>query len=270
MRLTRYLTPDGPAWAADGRRLPARLTLAALLDLRRADLGPFLAALPVGDAADGTMLPPIDPLQEVWAAGVTYRRSRDAREAESQTADVYTRVYHAERPELFYKAAGWRVVGNAAPIRVRRDSAWNVPEPEMVLVINRHGEVVGYTAGNDVSSRDIEGANPLYLPQAKVYDGACALGPGIILAEPHALRDLPVRLDIERAGASAFTGETRTAMMARTPEDLAAYLCRELAFPHGVFLMTGTGIVPPEGFSLQSGDHVRIAIGDLTLENPVA
>jgi 2-dehydro-3-deoxy-D-arabinonate dehydratase len=270
MQLTRCLTPAGPAWALDGRRLPADLTLSALLTLRAADLFRLLEALPRGDLADAPLLAPIDPAQEVWAAGVTYLRSRAAREQESQAADVYARVYVAERPELFFKAAGWRVVGPDAPIRVRGDSHWNVPEPEMTLVINRHGEIVGYCAGNDVSSRDIEGANPLYLPQAKVYDGSCALGPGIVLTGAEVLRDLPVGLMITRGGMQAFSGDTRTSQMARKPEELVAYLTAELAFPHGVFLMTGTGIVPPESFSLQSGDLVSVSVGALTLENPVA
>jgi 2-dehydro-3-deoxy-D-arabinonate dehydratase len=224
----------------------------------------------MGEAVEGPALAPIDPAQEVWAAGVTYLRSRAAREQESQTADVYTRVYNAERPEVFFKAAGWRVVGPDAPIRVREDSGWNVPEPEMTLVINRYGDIVGFCAGNDVSSRDIEGENPLYLPQAKVYDGSCALGPGIELATADALRDLPVHLTITRDGIQAFTGDTRTSQMARTLEELVAYLTAELTFPGGFFLMTGTGIIPPESFSLQPGDLVRVSVGARTLENPVA
>ena len=159
-------------------------------------------------------------------------------------------MYEAERPELFYKAAGWRVVGPGDAIRVRADSRWNVPEPELTLVINRRGEIVGYSAGNDVSSRDIEGENPLYLPQAKVYNGSCALGPGIHLAGPDELTDVPIGLKIARGGQTVFEGETRTSRMKRNFEDLAAYLYRELDFPRGAFLMTGTGIVPQESFSL--------------------
>jgi 2-dehydro-3-deoxy-D-arabinonate dehydratase len=176
-------------------------------------------------------------------------------------------VYEAERPELFFKAAGWRVVGPGDAIRVRADSRWNVPEPELTLVINRHGEIVGYCAGNDVSSRDIEGENPLYLPQAKVYNGSCALGPGIALAGPNELRDLGIGLKIARGGQTVFEGETRTSRMKRSFEDLAAYLYRELEFPRGAFLMTGTGIVPHESFSLTSGDRVRVEVGELVLEN---
>jgi 2-dehydro-3-deoxy-D-arabinonate dehydratase len=270
MFLTRHYTPDGPAWALDGRWLPAGLTLSTLLSVDAEALIRVLEALPVGAAVEGPALAPIDPGQEVWAAGVTYLRSRAAREQESQTADVYTRVYNAERPEVFFKAAGWRVVGPAAPIRVRGDSGWNVPEPEMTLVVNRYGEIVGYCAGNDVSSRDIEGENPLYLPQAKVYDGSCALGPGIELAQADALRDLPIHLAITRGGTQAFAGDTRTSQMARTLEELVAYLTAELTFPGGVFLMTGTGIIPPESFSLLPGDLVRVSVGAHTLENPVA
>ena len=269
MLLTRHYTTDGPVWALDGQTLPAGLTLSTLLSVEADVLMRVLEALPAGEPAEGPTLAPIDPQQEVWAAGVTYLRSRAAREQESQTADVYTRVYNAERPEVFFKATGWRVVGPDAPIRVRGDSGWNVPEPEMTLVINRYGEIVGYCAGNDVSSRDIEGENPLYLPQAKVYDGSCALGPGIELAPADALRDLPVHLSITRGGLQAFTGDTRTSQMARTLEELVAYLTTELSFPHGAFLMTGTGIIPPESFSLLPGDLVRVSVGALTLENPV-
>jgi len=200
---------------------------------------------------------------------VTYLRSRDARKAESQTADVYERVYTAERPELFYKAGGWRVQGHGQPVRVRADSRWNVPEPELTLVANRHGEIVGYTAGNDVSSRSIEGENPLYLPQAKVYNGACALGPGIRLAAATTMTDLPIKLEVWRGGAARFTGETRTSQIRRGLDELIGFLRRELDFPYGVFLMTGTGIVPPDDTSLQAGDTVRLAVGDLWLENPV-
>jgi 2-dehydro-3-deoxy-D-arabinonate dehydratase len=270
MLLSRHFTTDGPAWALDGLLLPAGLTVSTLLNLKADTLARVLEALPRGEAAEGAPLAPVEPQQEVWAAGVTYLRSRAAREQESQTADVYTRVYNAERPELFFKAPGWRVVGPDAPIRVRGDSGWNVPEPEMTLVINRHGEIVGYCAGNDVSSRDIEGENPLYLPQAKVYDGSCALGPVIALAPADALRDLPVHLSITRGGMQVFTGDTSTSQMARRLEELVAYLTTELAFPHGTFLMTGTGIIPPESFSLQPGDLVRVSVGALTLENPVA
>lgn len=222
-----------------------------------------------------TLLPPIDDTQEVWAAGVTYERSRTARMEESEaagTSDVYDRVYRAERPELFFKANGWRAAGPGGLVRVRRDSAWNVPEPEMTLVIAASGRIVGVTVGNDVSSRDIEGENPLYLPQAKVYDGACALGPRIRLLRDGEwnLADRSIALRIERSSATVFSGETSTARMQRTPEYLAGWLTRELRFPAGAFLMTGTGIVPPDGFTLAPGDVVSITIDGIgTLENQV-
>jgi 2-dehydro-3-deoxy-D-arabinonate dehydratase len=266
MYLTRHATTGGARWAANGLWLPAAITLSTLLTLPRSAMLTILAA-PTQEAASGALLPPIDPQQEVWAAGVTYLRSRNARQAESKVGDVYQLVYEAERPELFFKSSGWRVQGHDMPIHVRADSKWNVPEPEMVVVANRLGEIVGYCAGNDMSSRDIEGENPLYLPQAKVYNRSCALGPGIVLADPAALRDLPIELTIERNSAAAFTGSARTSQMKRTPEDLVAYLQKEMAFPYGVLLMTGTCIVPPDSFSLAAGDVVRITVGDLTMEN---
>jgi 2-dehydro-3-deoxy-D-arabinonate dehydratase len=229
----------------------------------------LLEGLPVGRPADGLLLAPVDPALEVWAAGVTYLRSREAREAESQAGDVYERVYGAQRPEIFVKAPGWRAVGHATPVRIRGDSRWNVPEPELTIVVNGHQEIVGFCAGNDVSSRDIEGENPLYLPQAKTYDGSCALGPGIQIAGAGELRDLPIQLAIQRQGETVFRGETRVSRMKRALDELVAYLFRELAFPHGVLLMTGTGIVPPDEFTLLPGDAVQIKVGSLTLENKV-
>ena len=222
-----------------------------------------------GQAGLSTPLAPVEANSEVWAAGVTYLRSRIAREAESTVKDAYARVYEAERPELFFKAPGWRVAGHGMPIRIRRDSRWNVPEPELTLVVNAHGEIVGFCAGNDVSSRDIEGENPLYLPQAKIYDGSCALGPGISLCDAGTLSDLPIDLAVLRAGRPIFTGATRTSRIKRPLQELVDYLRKELSFPDGVFLMTGTGVVPPDDFSLEPGDRVRITIGGLTLENPV-
>ena len=270
MRLTRHQTNLSVRWAMDGFFLPPSFTLSALLELRREAMLQFLESSPHDEPANEQLLAPIDPMQEVWAAGVTYLRSRDARRAESQVANVYDRVYDAERPELFFKAAGWRVVGPGMPIRIRADSRWNVPEPELVLVINRHREIVGYCAGNDVSSRDIEGENPLYLPQAKVYNGSCALGHGIVLSEAKAISDVPIRLSIERGGATVFAGEATTATMKRTLSELAAYLTCELDFPHGVFLMTGTCIVPGDDFTLQPDDVTQIQVGSLTIKNRVA
>src|SRR5215471_2860507 len=271
MYLTRHETAGGPRWALDGGWLPASFALDVLMQLPKAAVADFLRAFPKGAPAAGhKLLAPVEPTQEVWAAGVTYLRSRDAREEESQVKDVYTRVYEAKRPELFFKAPGWRVVGHDAPIRVRGDSAWNVPEPELALVINSAGEIIGHTVCNDVSSRDIEGDNPLYLPQAKVYNGSCAVGPGIHVGDTDRLKDLTISLEITRAGRTAFTGETRTSQIKRPLDELAGYLFMELDFPKGTFLSTGTGIVPGQDFSLSPGDVVAITVGGMTLENPVA
>ncbi len=269
MFLSRHQTPSGPCWALDGELLPPAFDLGLLLELPRAAYPDFLRSLGTGESAGGPRLAPVELMHEVWASGVTYLRSRDARQAESEVGDVYARVYMAERPELFMKSAGWRVMGPGDPIRIRPDSTWNVPEPELTLVINRHREIVGYCAGNDVSSRSIEGANPLYLPQAKVYTGSCALGPGLQLVGPEKMRDVRITLQIERGGEQIFWGETATSQMKRTFEDLVDYLCRELVFPRGVFLMTGTGIVPPDAFTLSGGDLVRVTVGELELENEV-
>src|SRR5262245_48452969 len=261
MLLTRHESPDGGGgarWALDGQWLPPQFGLDLALQLPRANLADFLRALPGGGPATGKLLAPLEPGHEVWAAGVTYLRSREAREAESTVKDVYARVYDAQRPELFFKSIGWRAVGHEQPIRVRADSRWNVPEPELTLVINAHREIVGYTAGNDVSSREIEGENPLYLPQAKVYRGSCAVGPGLVLCGVESLRDLPISVEIVRDGLTVFDGSTRTSQMKRTLDELATYLCREIDFPIGAFLMTGTGIVPPHEFSMAPGDLVRV------------
>jgi 2-dehydro-3-deoxy-D-arabinonate dehydratase len=267
MYLTRHQTHQGPRWALDGALLAPAISLSSLLALSKASMLDALSGAATSIAAHGDLLPPVDPQQEVWAAGVTYLRSRQARQAESKVGDVYQRVYEAERPEVFFKASGWRVQGHGMSIHVRADSRWNVPEPEMVIVANRLGEIVGYCAGNDMSSRDIEGENPLYLPQAKVYNRSCALGPGIVLAEANDLRDLPIGLTIARGGAAVFTGSARTSQMKRTIEDLVGYLQKEMAFPYGVLLMTGTCIVPPDTFSLVPGDVVTVTVGALTLDN---
>ena len=270
MYLTRHQTFTGPGWAVDGHRLPDGFHLDFMLQRPLAEIRDALANARTDEPAEGALLAPIEDTQEVWAAGVTYLRSREARMAESGTADVYDKVYTADRVEVFFKANGWRVMGHGDRIRVRRDSTWDVPEPELALMLNRAGEIVGYTAGNDVSSRSIEGENPLYLPQAKVYNGSCALGPGIVVTGPDAMRDLPLRLVIERGGATVFDGETRTSRLKRPLEDIAKWLFAELDFPEGAFLMTGTGLVPPDEFTLKPGDSVRIALGGLMLENMVA
>ena len=209
--------------------------------------------------------------QEVWAAGVTYYRSRSARmEESSEGGDFYDRVYSAPRPELFFKASPHRVAGHGQPVRIRSDAKWNVPEPELTVCVSPAGEIIGVTIGNDMSSRDLEGENPLYLPQAKVYDGCCALGPCIVPTQDPLPRSTEIVLEIGRAGVLVFSGTTRLDQMKRTPEELVEYLFRENSFPHGCFLLTGTGIVPPSDFSLQSGDQIRITIEPIgTLENTV-
>jgi len=230
----------------------------------------ILGDLASDEEANDPLLAPIDPMQEVWAAGVTYVRSREARKAESHVADIYERVYDAERPELFLKSIGWRVVGTNGVVRIRKDSAWNVPEPELVLVINCFGEIVGYTAGNDVSSRDIEGENPLYLPQAKIYDGSCSVGPAIVLAEADELGDVTIGLAIMRNDSELVAGTTSTSQLKRKFPEVVRYLLSEYAVPQGVLLLTGTGIVPPDDFSLAIGDRIRINVGPLSLINTVA
>jgi 2-dehydro-3-deoxy-D-arabinonate dehydratase len=217
------------------------------------------------------VLAPIDGETEVWAAGVTYKQSEQARMEESGTPDIYAKVYAAKRPELFFKATPRRVSGPDAPIVVRTDSTWDVPEPELVLVVNAHAEIIGYTIGNDVSSRSIEGENPLYLPQAKVYAGCCGLGPGITPAwevpDPY---NLTIHLAIERNGQVYWEGETSTRELKRRFEELVTYLFLENDFPDGVFLCTGTALVPERQFTLEPGDVVQIDVDQLgTLRNPV-
>ncbi len=224
------------------------------------------------------ILAPIDH-QEVWAAGVTYYRSRGARMEESKDAgggDFYDRVYTAERPELFFKSTASRTAGPGDKIRIRKDAKWSVPEPELTLVINPRGAIVGYTIGNDMSSRDIEGENPLYLPQAKVYDGSCALGPAILVSSEPLPKSTEIVLEIDRPGADqevrcVFAGCVKLSELKRDPKLLVEYLFRDNSFPSGCFLMTGTGIVPPSDFTLHAGDRIRICIDPIgTLENAVA
>jgi 2-dehydro-3-deoxy-D-arabinonate dehydratase len=216
---------------------------------------------PTWSVRDLALLPPID-LQEVWGAGVTYERSQVARREESKGGgSFYDKVYTADRPELFFKATPSRVVGPGGRVRLRHDTRWCVPEPELALVINPHMKIIGFTIGDDVSCRDIEGENPLYLPQAKVFDACCALGPSITLAgSMPPLEKAQVRMSIERAGKEVFSGTTGLSRMARRPEDLVAWLAREQRFPNGVILLTGTGIVPPDEFSLEAGDQISISI----------
>lgn len=215
--------------------------------------------------------PPLEA-QEVWAAGVTYLRSREARMEESEReADIYDRVYRAERPELFFKATKHRVVGHGGKVRIRADSRWNVPEAELALAVNAEGRVFGYTIGNDMSSRSIEGDNPLYLPQAKIYDGSCALGPCLMLMEGALAQSTQILLRIARDGDEVFCGSTRLSQMKRTAEELVGYLFRDNTFPDGCYLLTGTGIVPENDFTLAPGDEIAITIEPIgTLGNKVA
>ena len=269
MQLCKVQLPEGEAAASvleagRVRRLNGRYSLSDLLhsdDPARA-VESLLDRVDAGTPVESTtLLAPLDR-HEVWAAGVTYTRSREARERESAgAARFYDLVYHAERPELFFKAPARRVVGPGGAVRVRRDSRWTVPEPEVALLVSPTLKIVGYTIGNDMSSRDIEGENPLYLPQAKIYDGACALGPVVTLAD-----DLPppervvIRLTITRSGATAFDGSTTLAAMHRSFADLVSWLGRETSFPDGAVLLTGTGVVPPDDFTLAPGDEIAIEI----------
>jgi 2-dehydro-3-deoxy-D-arabinonate dehydratase len=218
------------------------------------------------------LLPPIGN-QEVWAAGVTYYRSRNARMEESKSAgggDFYDRVYHAQRPELFFKATPHRVVGPGAAVAIRTDATWSVPEPELTLLLSPRGKITAYTIGNDMSSRDIEGENPLYLPQAKVYDRSCALGPCLLIADEPLPLSTEIAIEIRRAGQKHFSAATTLKEMKRQPEELAGYLYRASSFPQGCYLLTGTGIVPPDSFTLKSGDEIRITIPPIgTLLNVV-
>jgi 2-dehydro-3-deoxy-D-arabinonate dehydratase len=286
MRFARVRRPSGEAGAVridHGSDLALPLDLdckggvASLADLLAAEDPESLAReLTISGAtavrlANLDLLPPVDR-QEVWAAGVTYKRSKVAREEESAgAAQFYDKVYTADRPELFLKATPDRVVGHDGPIRVRRDSKWSVPEPELTLVVSPDLRIVGYTVGNDVSSRDIEGENPLYLPQAKIYHGSCAVGPVVTLARAMPRpEEVTIRLVIRRGGRAAFDGSTPLTAMARTLDGLVDWLGRENHFPNGVLLMTGTGIVPPDDFSLAPGDVVEITITGIgTLSNPV-
>ncbi len=241
------------------------------------DLPAYLAAAisdtpPADHLLHAPLLAPVGN-QEVWAAGVTYYSSRRARIAESKDAgggDFYDRVYSAERPELFFKALGYKVAGPDSTVRIRRDAQWSVPEPELTLLVNPRGQIIGYTIGNDMSSRDIEGTNPLYLPQAKVYDRSCAIGPGILIRNEPMPSATQIKLDILRSNKITFSGTTTLAELKRDPATLVEYLFRDQSFPHGCFLLTGTGIVPPDSFTLNSNDEIRIEIEGIgTLCNSV-
>ena len=261
---------DGQHYRLDGHTLNWLLA--------REDLPEFLPGLLQTIVPDqgfhaADLLAPIEH-QEVWAAGVTYFRSRGARMEESKDAgggNFYDRVYSAERPELFFKSTASRTVGNGAKVRIRADSHWSVPEPELTLVVSPKGRIIGYTVGNDMSSRDIEGENPLYLPQAKVYNGSCALGPCILVNDSPLPHSTEIELEIVRHERVEFSDSVSLTQLKRDPITLVSYLLRDNTFPHGCFLMTGTGIVPPSSFTLASGDKIRITIEPIgTLENEVA
>jgi 2-dehydro-3-deoxy-D-arabinonate dehydratase len=282
MKLAKYRLPTGEISVGQleqERILPLDLSgrqYRGLSDILDADdpleVADFLLARNKSISLEtATLLAPIDA-QEVWAAGVTYRRSQVARMEESQSAaSCYDRVYASPRPELFFKATPHRVSGPGEPLRIRGDSKWSVPEPEITLVLTSDLKVAGFTIGNDMSSRDIEGENPLYLPQAKVYDGCCGLGPCVTLAGfMPPLQTVEIRMIIRRKGDAVFEGRTSVGEMARPFGELVDWLGRENSFPHGVFLLTGTGIVPNADFSLHAGDLVAISIDGIgTLINPV-
>ncbi len=271
-----FLDSYGPLLESSGNvRRPAGNF--ALDDLFRA-ADPGALARQVWAAGLPAVLPttPTAPIgtQEVWAAGVTYLRSRTARMEESKDAGggtFYDKVYHADRPELFFKGTPHRVAGPDMAVRIRRDSKWNVPEPELTLAINSTGRIFGYTVGNDMSSRDIEGENPLYLPQAKVYDRSTGLGPCLLVTDDPLPPTTTIAIEIRREGVAAFTGSTQISQIKRKFPELAEFLFRDNSFPNGTYLMTGTGIVPPDAFSLRSGDEIRITIEPIgTLVNTVA
>ena len=252
-------------------RLPDGTSMDALLRQPLDELRRFLGQdRPAASLQDGAVLEAPIESQEVWAAGVTYQRSLQARADEAVSSDPYDRVYTAERPEIFFKATAGRVRGPGQAVYIRSDSSWDVPEPELAVICNSRVEVVGYTIGNDMSSRSIEGENPLYLPQAKVFDGCCALGPAVALAWDFSPSDRKIELDIRRNASIIYRSETSTSSMRRSILDLVDYLGRDQRFEAGCVLLTGTGIVPPSDFTLQDGDEVSIRIDGIgLLENPV-
>jgi 2-dehydro-3-deoxy-D-arabinonate dehydratase len=259
-----YRTPDGPVAQIDGRHYRTPVTdWDELLNTPRLADRLREWGTPDGETAAPTeLLAPIAG-QEIWGAGVTYFRSREARKEESRDAgggDFYERVYGADRPELFYKANALRVAPPGGVLRLRRDARWIVPEPELTLVVNNRHRIVGYTVGNDLSCRDLEGENPLYLPQAKTFDGCAAIGPGLLITPDPLPETTRIRLRVLRGGQAVVDDATELALMKRKPTELVDYLTRETRFPAGCFLMTGTGIVPDEGFSLRVGDEVHITI----------
>jgi 2-dehydro-3-deoxy-D-arabinonate dehydratase len=283
MKLCRFSAPGGEVHVglvANGPTV-VDLTHAGVLHMRslieRPDAADELdrlarAGLPAHPLDRVQLLTPVES-QEVWAAGVTYLRSKEARMEESEfSASAYDRVYDAVRPEIFFKSLPHKVVGPSDAVGIRRDARWNVPEPELALVISSSARIVGFTIGNDMSSRDIEGENLLYLPQAKIYARSCAVGPWIVVGpNEEDARQWSIHLEIERRGAVVFTGETRAGQIKRTFAELVEYLFRSQQFPNGVVLLTGAGVVPPDSFTLEADDRVRITISGIgTLENRVA
>jgi 2-dehydro-3-deoxy-D-arabinonate dehydratase len=270
-RTTRgvFVEENGNFFAAESNDWDGLIASPGLIELART----WCDGAAVEDFDPSNIVAPVVS-QEVWAAGVTYYRSRDARIEESKEtggSTFYDRIYSAVRPELFFKATGRRVVGPGAQVRIRSDAKWSVPEPELALVISAAGEIVGYTIGNDMSSRDIEGENPLYLPQAKVYDGSCALGPCVLLAEQPIARSTSIEIEIKRSGSVVFSGNTALTELKREPKELVEFLFRDNSFPQGAVLLTGTGIVPGDDFTLANGDVIRIAIAGIgVLQNAVA
>jgi 2-dehydro-3-deoxy-D-arabinonate dehydratase len=262
LRHVRDLTPAGIEYLE-----PLLETQDPAAEVERLGIG-TLPLIPIGDVG---LLAPIER-QEVWAAGVTYLRSKVARMEESDfSATAYDRVYDAERPEIFFKCVPDKAVPAGQPVGIRRDARWNVPEPELALVINSRGRIVGFTIGNDMSSRDNEGETLLYLPQAKIYDRSCALGPWMTLGATEAdARAWTIGIAIQRGGADVFSGETSVSQLKRGFDELAQFLFRSQVFPHGAVLLTGTGVIPPDSFTLQAGDVVRIHVSGIgTLTNPV-
>lgn len=222
----------------------------------------------------GNILAPVGSKQELWACGVTYLRSKIGRQEESKDAgggDFYARVYEAERPEVFFKATPHRIVASGAKVRIRKDSTWDVPEPELTLVVTSSGKIIGYTVGNDMSSRSIEGENPLYLPQAKTYDACAAIGPCIYVTDEPLDRNTTIALQINRNSQTVFEGSIAISQIKRSFEELVSFVFRECSFPYGCLIMTGTGIVPENDFTLKSGDEIKISIEGIgTLVNEVA
>ena len=263
-----FVEQDGKYYQVPESNWDALVTHASLAEY----LGSVVSAGKTADFAGAEILAPVAS-QEVWAAGVTYYRSRSARMEESKSAgggDFYDRVYSADRPELFFKGMASRVAAPGTAVRIRSDAKWNVPEPELTLLINPLGQIIGYTIGNDMSSRDIEGENPLYLPQAKVYDRSAALGPCVLIGSEPLPKTTAIKLEISRGGKVEFSGTTTLAELKRDPKQLVEYLFRDNSFPQGALLMTGTGIVPPDSFTLAAGDKVRITIDPIgSLENEV-